>query len=340
MKKKGYILFLLWLLFQSNILFGKVAAIHAPCIVTGNFEVVAQQITGFSTVGVNQTTIAAKMLATGGIKNIGVWLKFALGASDVSTIAAEEYVKGNPDTEFSKTWIENRNIICGSLLVANLTDVAITAYANKAKNLESQYLKETGQEFAEIENAATRKNLPNVERISNNITEFTVKTLPEKLEAIANIWKTKFPAWEMMEGRTFFEQIMREYRYTKAAGWAHTADIAHNFKGVDFYKGFTTVGDVIYAETAVSMKTTIATDVDKWLKTKAVQDNIDNLKRGFASDGITWNGKTIQYNNAKLDIYMPKENLTPQLKAEWLNKLSANYPEISFDIQILEDFIK
>ncbi|GHT67203.1 hypothetical protein AGMMS50239_29960 [Bacteroidia bacterium] len=105
---------------------------------------------GFSVVGVNQTAIAAKMLANGGIKSIGVWVKFALGASDVTTTVVEEYVKGNPNTEFSKTWVENRNIIYGSLLVANLTDAAITAYANKAKQMESLYLKETGTEFAEI----------------------------------------------------------------------------------------------------------------------------------------------------------------------------------------------
>lgn len=45
------------------------------------------------------------------------------------------------------------------------------------------------------------------------------------------------PLSNMFEGRNLFEDIMGEYRYRKTEGWAHTADIADNFKAVDFYKG-------------------------------------------------------------------------------------------------------
>lgn len=37
---------------------------------------------------------------------------------------------------------------------------------------------------------------------------------------------------------------------------------------------------------------------------------------------------------------MPKSSLTPQLKTEWLNNLSTEVPDIKFEINALEDFIK
>lgn len=37
---------------------------------------------------------------------------------------------------------------------------------------------------------------------------------------------------------------------------------------------------------------------------------------------------------------MPKENITPKLKTEWLNKLSKEQPNIQFEINSLESFIK
>lgn len=51
----------------------------------------------------------------------------------------------------------------------------------------------------------------------------------------------------MLEGQHIFEDIMGEYRNHKADGWTHTADIANNFKGVDFYKG-TEIGNQIFAK--------------------------------------------------------------------------------------------
>jgi hypothetical protein len=172
------------------------------------------------------------------------------------------------------------------------------------------------------------------------LAAFIGKSLSQKSTTIANIWKTKYPMQEMMEGRTFFEYIMREYRYTNAAGWRHTADIAHNFKGVDFYKGVTQ-GERIYAETAVSMKTTIMTDVNKWLKSEPIQKNLRFLEEGLSVDGLSSNGKIMKITEkAEVHIYMPKENITPQLKEEWLNTLNKPNSKIKFEIHTLEKYIK
>jgi hypothetical protein len=161
------------------------------------------------------------------------------------------------------------------------------------------------------------------------------KPTAEKLADIKAIWKLKYP--EVFNARKFFEQLMGEYRYTKAEGWASTADIADNFKAIDFYHNYTVKGNDILAETAVSMKTTTVTSVDDWLK--ATGSNINDLKNGLA-DGILWNGTRIRYNKAELHIYMLKENITPTLKTEWLNKLNSVEPKIKYEINAIEDFIK
>lgn len=57
-------------------------------------------------------------------------------------------------------------------------------------------------------------------------------------------------------------------------------------------------------------------------------------------NGVTWKGTTIKYTNAEVHIYMKKANITPELKTEWLNKLSVEQPGIQFEIKALEDFIK
>jgi len=100
----------------------------------------------FAVGGVGQTAIAARMLASG-IRNAGVWIKLALGIADVSTTAVEEYVRGNPDTEFSRMWIENRDIIYPVLLAANLTDAVITTYINRVRQLDDAFFRETGREI-------------------------------------------------------------------------------------------------------------------------------------------------------------------------------------------------
>ncbi|MDR2223876.1 MAG: hypothetical protein LBE34_14245 [Flavobacteriaceae bacterium] len=47
---------------------------------------------------------------------------------------------------------------------------------------------------------------------------------------------------------------------------------------------------------------------------------------------------------AKIDVYMPKENITPELLQTWNNKLSETYKlfgnKIEFEIKSLEEFIK
>ncbi len=142
----------------------------------------------------------------------------------------------------------------------------------------------------------------------------------------------------MFEGRTVFEDIMGHYRYKKADGWAHTSDIADNFKGVDFYKDFTEVGNDIYAKTTVSMKTTIVKNVENWLNSTPIRNNLNNLTKG-TSKGIKWNNKTLFYEKAELHIYMKKLDITPQLKSEWLERLNKDYPQIKFEINSLDDFI-
>lgn len=144
---------------------------------------------------------------------------------------------------------------------------------------------------------------------------------------------------EMFEGRTFFEDIMGEYRYTKASGWRHTADISPNFKGVDFYKG-TTQGNQIFAETAVSMKTTVTTDVEKWLASEPIKKNIEFIEQGFTNRGLSSNKKSMFITNAEVHIYMPKENITDALNNKWLSKLNSINPRIKFEIKSLDEFIK
>ncbi len=146
----------------------------------------------------------------------------------------------------------------------------------------------------------------------------------------------------MFEGRTIFEDIMGHYRYKKADGWAHTSDIADNFKGVDFYKGIE-INGIIDASQAVSMKTTIIKDVNKWVYSKPIQDNIKFLQEGLdETKGIKSNNKILTIEKAQIDIYMPKENITKDLLGNWNKELSKITKEtkIEFEIKSLEEFIK
>lgn len=146
------------------------------------------------------------------------------------------------------------------------------------------------------------------------------------------------PLSNMFEGRNLFEFIMGEYRYRKADGWAHTADIADNFKGVDFYKGIEFDGD-INAQIAVSMKTTATTDVNKWLNSKPIQDNIKFLREGLINpNGIKSHNRKLIFKKAEIHIYVPKENI--HIKEEWMNVLKAKCPEIEFNINALENLLK
>ncbi len=175
--------------------------------------------------------------------------------------------------------------------------------------------------------------------VESDLASFMSKSLSDKLAYIDNIWKTKYPIPDMLRGRSFFEDIMGQYRYTKSSGWLHTGDISSNFKGIDFYKG-TESANQIFANTAVSMKTTISTNVDTWLASAPMQKNVKFLKEGLdPSIGLVSNGKTMFITNAKIDIYMPKANITPALKTQWMNKLNTVDPDITFEIKALEDFI-
>ena len=175
---------------------------------------------------------------------------------------------------------------------------------------------------------------------ASDLITFASKTLSQKLDDIANIWKTRYPIEEMFEGRVFFENIMGYYRYLKSSGWKHTADIAENFKAIDFYKG-TAQGNQIFAETAVSMKTTITTNVDNWLASEPIKKNIEFLEQGWKNvNGLESNGMRMFFNNAEIHIYMPKENITDALKTTWMNKLNAVNSKIQFEIKALEDFIQ
>lgn len=173
----------------------------------------------------------------------------------------------------------------------------------------------------------------------DDLASFINKSLADKLKHIDDIWKTKYPIPDMLGGRSFFEDVMGQYRYTKSSGWLHTGDISFNFKGIDFYKG-TESANQIFANTAVSMKTTIQTDVNTWLNYQSIKDNIQFLREGMnPSLGIVSNGKRMFITDAKIHIYMPKANVTPTLKTQWMNKLNTDYPDIDFEIKMIEDFI-
>ncbi len=206
--------------------------------------------------------------------------------------------------------------------ISTVTDVAtLGIFVTSARSA----MRQLGDDFGGAERRAVQREIERAEIIiaesSDNIAVFVAKPLAQKLDEIATIWKTRYPVQEMLEGRCILEDIMGQYRYSKNLGWGHTADIAPNFKGVDFYYDFTIIGNDIFAQKVVSVKTTITKDVNAWLTTKAIKDNINDLRNGLLNNGILWNGKRVRYTEAEIHVYMPKENLTPQLKSEWLNSV-------------------
>lgn len=133
------------------------------------------------------------------------------------------------------------------------------------------------------------------------------KTLTEKYDDIARAWKVTYYK-DLFYERTMFENIMDKFRYKTSAGWGRTADISTSFPGIDFYHDFIVVGDKIDAGLAVSMKTTVVKDVDQWLSSTAIKDNISKLTDGLQT-GIKYNGKTVIYETAQIHIYMPKDQI-------------------------------
>ncbi|WP_092441078.1 hypothetical protein [Williamwhitmania taraxaci] len=72
-----------------------------------------------------------------------------------------------------------------------------------------------------------------------------------------------------------------------------------------------------------------------------MKKNIEFLEQGWKNaDGLVSNGKSMFITNAEIHIYMPKANITPELKAIWMNKLNTVNPKIKFEIKALEDFIQ
>ena len=135
---------------------------------------------------------------------------------------------------------------------------------------------------------------------------------------------------------------MAIYRYKAIDGWVRTSDIAPNFKAVDFYKDFFELDNVISTKKAVSMKTTKVKDVKQWLVSEDIRKNIRFLEEG-KGEGFISNGKKFKITEeAKIDVYMPKENITDDLLKTWEKELSKKTREtgIKFEIRALEDFIK
>jgi hypothetical protein len=105
---------------------------------------------------------------------------------------------------------------------------AVTLYIK-----ESKLAKAAGQKVDDIK--TWWKKLKQGNNAGDDLLGFVNKSLSQKLDDIAGIWNKKYPVQEMLEGRSFFEDIMGHYRYAKGSGWSHTGDISEFFKGVDFY---------------------------------------------------------------------------------------------------------
>ena len=312
------------------------AAIHAPGVVTGSVEVAAQKVTDLTSLGKLVYDVATDKQTRADIANQFQNIKDQIGDNpkEFFPILGEVILTvgtGNSSEEWEKAQKSKDNGEKSHLATRGVGNAVITLISGVA------IVKEL-PEIADKLGDAIKK----VKKISKNLDDFIVKSLPEKLEDIQNIWKTKYPINEMFEGRTIFEDIMGHYRYKKADGWAHTSDIADNFKGVDFYKGIE-INGIIDASQAVSMKTTIIKDVNKWVYSKPIQDNIKFLQEGLdETKGIKSNNKILTIEKAQIDIYMPKENITKDLLGNWNKELSKITKEtkIEFEIKSLEEFIK
>ena len=174
--------------------------------------------------------------------------------------------------------------------------------------------------------------------VYNKLNYFFDLSYQDKLKAIADSWRVGYPF--LFDVRRTMEQLMGHYRYLRSDGWMPTSDFSDNFKGIDFYQG-TVVGDQIFATTAVSLKTTLTTNVENWLASEPIKQNIEFLKTGLdPTIGLISNNKRMFISDAEIHIYMPKANITENLQKIWLPKLNTVDPKIKFEIKALEDYIK
>lgn len=314
------------------------ATIKAPGLVTGSVEVVAQKVTDITSLGVLVYDVAVDEEVRTGLKNQFSEIKNQVGENpkEFFPILGDVILTvttGNTPEDWNKSLNSKDNGERSHLGTRGVGNAVVTVMAGSAiiKDLP---------EIADKLGDAVKK----VKKISKTLDDFVVKTLPEKLDDIKDIWKMKYPLPDMFEGRTLFEDVMGEYRYTKADGWGHTADIADNFKGVDFYKDYFELNNVISTKTAVSMKTTITKDVNAWLNSAPIKKNLEFLNQAQSSKGLDSNNKILKVTEkARIDIYMPKENITPELLQTWNSKLSETSKlydnKIEFEIKSLEDYI-
>jgi Pretoxin HINT domain len=167
-------------------------------------------------------------------------------------------------------------------------------------------------------------------------------SLTDKLEHIKEGWKLVIKSSDdvvpFFNQRRYFQDMMSEFRY-KTSGFKSTSEIAENFKALDFFKQSSVIGNTIKATKAISMKTTATADWSKWKNMKSVKDNIENLNLGLRN-GIEWANKRIEYTHPEIHVYMPKTIFTPTLAATWKTELEKLNPDIKFEINILENFIK
>ena len=270
----------------------------------------------FSEIALMPQAQYAQRLATSVFNNVKALKRFTKESIQVKRILSEAF----------KKWSKNSTSF----------DISL---ANKQRKLWEELgfsVENTKKLPIEIDDL---KNIGKETNITQRVANFANKTLDGKLKEIADAWKKYYP--DVFAERKFFEDLMANYRYKTTDGWARTSNIAENFKGVDFYKDFTEVGNDIYAKTAVSMKTTIVKNVENWLNSnKNHIDFIANSKGTQAGKGITWNGKNLFYEKGELHIYIPKEYFNSELKSEWINTLSKYNPNIKYEINTLENYLK
>jgi hypothetical protein len=151
-------------------------------------------------------------------------------------------------------------------------------------------------------------------------------SLQQKLDYVSDAWSKYYP--EIFDARKFLEDLMGHYKFTAAKGWVQTYN---SFPTIDFYQASTKI--------AVSMKTTITTNVNTFLSGAAVRNNINALIDA-KTRGTIINGQTsYKIERVQMHIYLPKEKFTIMLANSWKEELKRQYPQIDFVIDTIEQHI-